>query len=79
MSVSFFFRFSQEGWSLKLRGVVKIFFFAFVTLIYDGVHSAQESEILCKFWQCVFYNLDVRIANMYKKKKKTKSSILSYV
>lgn len=34
--------------------------------------------MLCKFQQLVFYNMDGRIANMYKKKK-IKSSILSYV
>lgn len=31
----FFFSVDQERWSIKLQGVVRFFFFTFVTLIYD--------------------------------------------
>lgn len=33
----FFFSVDQERWSIKLQGVVRFFFFTFITLIYDWV------------------------------------------
>lgn len=65
----FFFSVDQERWSVKLQGVVRFFFhFCNINLWLSFIQPSNLKY--CANPSCFCYNLDVRIANMYKKEKK---------
>lgn len=71
----FFFSVDQERWSIKLQGVVRFFFFHFYN-INLWLSFVQPSNLkYCANPSCFLYNLDVRIANMYKKEKKNLNQV----